>query len=234
MEDTTIRGVCVGVSGKESKPYWPSNCSICPYCQCTQQLLVWGRGRKKNIFTSYNKIKKKKKGWWEGAAKLPGIECPGLLLTPRLKQEKAIEEIIFLRGASYLIHPIKKCKLFSLILVYTLCEVQEVRVAELHTLEGGDPLFYSIQQLFNTNCAEQQSHMKKHTPVLGDFPVLSPRGRLTILQVVHFWPKPSKLYSSKTTSKTTSVWLFPRVIQKTPFRPLWSIPFTRSEGKNSG
>lgn len=94
--------------------------------------------------------------------------------------------IFFLKGPSYLIHPIEKCKLFAPILVYTLCKVQEVCVAKLHTLEGGDLLSYSIQQLFNTNCAQQQPHMKKHIHALGDFPVSSPSGRLNIYKLITF------------------------------------------------
>lgn len=103
------------------------------------------------IFTSINKRKGEKKKERGGQQNFLALYVQGYFFPQGRSKRIALNKS--LKGASYLIYPIEKHKLFSLLLVYALCKVQEVRVAELHTLEGGDLLSYSIQQLLNTNCA---------------------------------------------------------------------------------
>lgn len=57
---------------------------------------------------------------------------------------------------THLVYPEKESHLVWAVLVHTLAEVQEVRVAELEPLEAGNLVLNPVQQFLSTNCQDHR------------------------------------------------------------------------------
>lgn len=122
--------------------------------------------------------------------------------SPRLKQERTLEEITFKK--SFLPRPPHK-EIQTPLFHSCLCTVPGPRGPCHWTSRPGrwgSVLLSHPATLPHELCRIAISHEGTQA-CSGEFPALSPWERLQVLQIVHFQPKPSELYSSTTTSKTT-------------------------------